>query len=173
MKGPRIALGLAAALCEGLCLTLGGCQNGADANTAIREQDQWMMTHYKSQYIDEFVTRFFAPDAVLLLQNRAPIRGREALQRKFQADFAAIPERHIAVDIEHIEQSGDLAVEFSRERQTLAANAGESPQTLAVTYLAVWKYAPGGQWRCIALAAIRNPQDDAAKSRPLPNVAQP
>ena len=82
-----------------------------------------MMTHYDSRHIDEFVARFFAPDAVLLLQNRAPIRGRDDLRSKFQADFEAVPERRIAIDIEHIEQSGDLAVELSREKQTFPAHS--------------------------------------------------
>ena len=118
-----------------------------DADPAIRRINERTAAYINAGQIAEFVDLYFAPDAVWLGRERAAIRGREAIGAFFKAGFSAAP-INISIEVEKIEQSGDLAYEIGHEVITVTDKDGAKKQHRG-KYVAVWKRQPNGDWRCV------------------------
>ncbi len=126
-----------------------------DADSAIRRINERTAAYINAGQVSEFIDLYFAPDAVWLGHNREAIRGREAIGAFFKEGFAAAPV-NISIEVEKIEQSGDLAYELGREVITVTDKDGAKKQHHG-KYVAVWRRQPNGDWRCVVDAPSSEP----------------
>lgn len=128
-----------------------------DADAAIRRINERAAAYINAGQIAEFVKLYFAPDAVWLGHDRAALRAREAIGTFFKEAFSASPVKS-SIEVEKIEQSGDLAYEIGHEIITVTDKHGVKKQHPG-KYVAVWKRPSDGNWRCVVDAPSSEPGD--------------
>ncbi len=112
------------ALLSVICLPLVGCARTSDVDkqaeaSAVRDLEAQLMAAGRAKDIDKTV-HFFAPNAIVIDQNRPLVVGRESIRKYFEKAFAAdsvgSDSMTTTVDTVEISASGDLAYARGRDR---------------------------------------------------------
>ena len=87
-----------------------------------------------------------APDAVVMLDNHPAWKGRAAIEEHGQAFFESVDIKNAIITTEHVEVSGDLAVESGSLVLTLQPKGGPV-MTDSAKFVTVWKRQGDGSWK--------------------------
>lgn len=87
-----------------------------------------------------------APDAIVMLDNHPAWKGRAAIDQHGQAFFESVDIKDAVITTEHVEVSGDLAVESGSLVLTLQPKGGPV-MTDSAKFVTVWKRQGDGSWK--------------------------
>ena len=140
------------ALLLSACATGGASRAGDTAadSTAVREALEAYLTAARANNVAG-LQAVWADDGVYLNAGMPTLRGRKAIDSLIQAFHAVMDVKQIAVQVEELTVSGDLAYMWGTYSETVVL-AADSTQTMQGRYLFVWRRQADGSWR-IARAA--------------------
>jgi uncharacterized protein (TIGR02246 family) len=135
---PVIALLALAAACAPAVVV-----NPVDVETEIRARSAAMQSRVAARDVEAIVAGY-APDAVFVVPNMAPVSGREAIRRTW-TEFFAMPNARVTWQTTAVEvaRSGDLATEYGTFQATFDTPGG--PVTDRGSYVTVWRRI-GNDW---------------------------
>ena len=87
-----------------------------------------------------------APDAVVMLDNHPAWKGRAAIEKHGREFFQGVDIKDAIITTEHVEVSGDLAVESGSLVLTLQPKGGPV-MTDSAKFVTVWKRQGDGSWK--------------------------
>ena len=93
------------------------------------------------------LTDLFAPDARLMLQYGAELRGREAILGQWTRLFERFDTRAAMTEREIVDVHGDLAYTYSTYSETLIPRKPGPSQSVLGRLVRFWRRDPGGEWR--------------------------
>jgi len=151
-------------------LILGGCapqppaappDTRAADEAAIRAAIKEWSASAQAKDADRFAS-FYAPDAVLMLEDVPDFHGRAAIR---DAVVGMMQDPNFALsftpDSVVVARSGDLAYEAGAFALT-TTDAGQKPSTEKGHYVVVWQKQPDGGWKAVRDAPVSDPPEDAA-----------
>ena len=169
----RIAsTGIALALCAGLAACdSGGSADGVSVNKdeiveAIKEDERALLTDFRARDPDK-IAAHYAEDAVLMITNRPPMVGHDAI---VQGMAQSVADPAFALDFANqktdVAASGDLA--YSRGTYTVSYTHPESGQSVTEkgNYVNIYKKQEDGDWKIIE--DLTSPSTAAAPSAAVP-----
>jgi uncharacterized protein (TIGR02246 family) len=115
------------------------------------------------------MTSFYTQDAVIMAPDSKAARGRPAIQEFWQAACQAAQRTGMkrAINLQHIERSGDLGYVLSTATLEIPAGGGQ-PATTTFNNVTVWKTGPDGRWRMAVDSTNRTAPLQAPPSRTRP-----
>ena len=93
------------------------------------------------------IAALYTDDARILMPGRPAITGKSEILAFWKASLEG-PVQQIALDISHIEASGDLAYDFGASTIVLKA-AGEAPHEEKGKYVTVYRRQQAGDWKIV------------------------
>jgi ketosteroid isomerase-like protein len=116
-----------------------------DAEQAIRKADADLTVNARAGNA-AVLAAVYADDAVIMPPNAPAVRGPEAI-RQFWTGFLGLGQIDLALTIDKVTQSGDLAAEIGRYEMTITPK-GAAPIHDKGKYLVAWRKT-GGAWKII------------------------
>jgi uncharacterized protein (TIGR02246 family) len=90
----------------------------------------------------------YADDAVVMMSNEEPWRGRAAISKGFGGLLSQMTPKAMSFHTDDVMVAGDLAVETGTYEMTLQPKTGKAV-TDKGKYLTVWKHQPDGSWKIV------------------------
>jgi len=134
-------------LVVGTVVVLGASRLPAQAPQALADSltRNWLVA-YNTGDVDRLV-ELVAEDVMLVLPDRAPVRGRAAYRATYAEDIRSTPRRSLSTRSTRVEQAGGLLVDTG-EWSLWATFSDGAAVHLGGSYVTVWKRIDG-QWRTV------------------------
>lgn len=89
----------------------------------------------------------YTTDAVLLPPGAPPVRGRQEIERVFEAQFSGLDAVEVEFTTDELEVAGDLAYRVGRYEARVRRDAGSVTLRARDKFVEIWRRDDGGGWR--------------------------
>jgi uncharacterized protein (TIGR02246 family) len=120
-----------------------------DAARAIEALDREFERNLALGDPEKLVDAFYAPDALFMPPEKAPIKGRAGILEFWRETLGKAGIKTFKVETTQVEAEGDLACGIGRYSMSLQPPGGEATSGEG-KYVVVYRRRKGGEWRAIA-----------------------